>query len=379
MMRIGCYAGEIKMRWKVLLLGCAVLVGCGGSDNDNTEKTFPEPAIFRAPLEPLPAATLASEEDAVLLFGWGFYHKGSLTTIAGHANLQIGNDIDVTSHEYRTCLDSGEYVSEGYSLEDLGSPYTGALYSVRSYRLEGCDFDLGLGAINSGFRQRGFPDTGIGSGDFFEETDFLSYDRYGDSIENPYFAYYKPDIVNTRTMRVMYGSAFTHLVREGSEQKYGETEQNIEEFLIERFAAIDDNSGRVLAFYAQLGKSETERLSLSVSPNADLPFPESRIESFSGVYGVKNVIPYRESCPEGLVTATTLSDLVIENDPSDTSALGLRRAIKSGQIELQDESGNSAVITMDGNAEVWSVSLNGDTPVDFSLEEIQSLHEERCG
>ena len=37
---------------------------------------------------------------------------------------------------------------------------------------------------------------------------------------------------------------------------------------------------------------------------------------------------------------------------------------KKKKIELQDESGNSAVITMDGNSEVWSVSLNGGTSVD---------------
>lgn len=369
------------MRLAVVFLWVALIAGCGGGGSDTSQavQTFPEPAIFRAPLEPLPAATLTSEEDAVLLFGGGFYQAGSLNTIEVHTNLQIGNGVDVTSHHGFTCFNKGGYVSESYTLEDLGSPFSGALYDVRSYRLEGCDYDLTLGSINSGFRQRGFPDSGIGSGDFFEETDFLSYDRYGDSIEMPYFAYYPADIVNSRLMRVMHGHVFTHLERESAEQEYGATGQQAEEFLIERVASIDDDTGEVVAFYSQLGKNTDERFTLAVTPNTDLPFPESRIESFAGVYGLKRVIPHRESCPEGLITATTLSDLVIEDDPSDTSLLGLKRAIKSGQIELQDESGNSAVITMDGNAEVWSVSLNGQTPVDFSLGEIQALREARCG
>lgn len=369
------------MRFEVMLLACAVLAGCGGggSDSSQVQKTFLEPAIFRAPLEPLPAATLTSEEDAVLLFGGGFYYMGSLSTIEGHANIQIENGVDVTSHHGFTCLQEGGYVSEIYTLEDLGSPFSGALYDVRSYRLEGCDYDLTSGALNTGFRERGFPDTGIGSGDFFEETDFLSYDRYGDSIEMPYFAYYPADIVNSRAMRVMYGQAFTHLERESAEQEYGAAGQHAEEFLLERFASIDDDTGEVIAFYSQLGKNTDERFSLAVYPNADLPFPGSRIERFSGVYGVKRVAPHRESCPEGLITATTLSDLVIEDNPSDTSSLALKRAMKSGQIELQDESGNKAVITLDGDAEIWSVSLNGDTPVDFTLEAVQSLRDERCG
>ncbi|KZY35212.1 hypothetical protein A3730_15140 [Alcanivorax sp. HI0044] len=369
------------MRLKVMLLGSAFLAGCGGggSDSDQVAQAYPEPAIFRAPLEPLPAATLTSEEDAVLLFGGGFYHTGSLSTIEGHANIQMGNGVDVASHHGFTCLQEGGYVSESYTLEDLESPFSGALYDVRSYRLEGCDYDLTLGSINTGFRQRGFPGSGIGSGEFFEETDFLSYDRYGDSVEIPYFAYQQTDIINSRLMRAMYGHVFIHLERESAEQEYGEKSQHSEEFLLERFASIDDDTGEVVAFYSQLGKNMDERFALAVTPNAGLPFPESRIESFSGVYGVKRVIPHRESCPEGLITAATLSDLVIEDDPSDTSFLSLRRAIKSGQVELQDESGNSAVITMDGNSEVWSVSLNGGASVDFSLEEIQDLREERCG
>lgn len=369
------------MRCKAMLLACAVLAGCGGGGSDSAQgqQTFPEPAIFRAPLEPLPAATLTSEEDAVLLFGGGFYNAGSLNTIESHANLQIENGVDVTSHHGFTCFKKGSYVSENYTLEDLESPFSGALYDVRSYRLESCDYDLTFGALNTGFRQRGFPDSGIGSGDFFEETDFLSYDRYGDSIEMPYFAYYPADIVNTRTMRVMYGQAFTHLERESAEQEYGIVGQHAEEFLLERFASIDDDTGEVFAIYSQLGKNTDERFSLAVYPNADLPFPGSRIERFAGIYGVKRVAPYRESCPEGLITATTLSDLVIEDNPSDTSSMGFRRRMKSGQIELQDASGNKAVITLDGDAEIWSVSLNGDTPVDFTLEAIQSLRDERCG
>lgn len=56
------------MRLKGLFLGCVVLAGCGGggSDGGQSDQTFPEPAIFRAPLESLPAATLTSEEDE----GW---------------------------------------------------------------------------------------------------------------------------------------------------------------------------------------------------------------------------------------------------------------------------------------------------------------------
>lgn len=65
------------MRCRVMLL-CAVMTGCGGSGSDGrqAEQTFPEPAIFRAPLEPLPAATLTAEQDAVLLFNGWSYHYG---------------------------------------------------------------------------------------------------------------------------------------------------------------------------------------------------------------------------------------------------------------------------------------------------------------
>ena len=75
----------------------------------------------------------------------------------------------------------------------------------------------------------------------------------------------------------------------------------------------------------------------------------------------------------------TLSDLVIDESNRDSSPLNGKRSIKAGQIKLQDAEGNNAVITMDGDAGIWSVSLNGDTPVDFSLETIQSLRDGRCG
>lgn len=376
------FMDERLMRLKVMLLVSAVLAGCGGGGSDDVgqaDQTFPEPAIFRAPLEPLPAATLTSEEDAVLLFNGWSYHYGSLMLIKDHTNNQMGNGVDVTGHEYRGCLDAGEYVTEGYSLEDLESPFTGALYNVRSYRLDECDYDLTTGGELTGFRQRGFPVSGEGSGDFFEETNFLSYDRYGDSSDQPHLFYQVSSLENSRMMRARYGYKFVHLARPDSETEYGLADSQIEEFAMERYAWIYDDSGEVTTIQSQLGKSANDRFSLSLLPNGDLPFPQHRIENASGAYGSKRSRRVRESCPDGLITLATLSDLVIDESDADLGPLSARRSIKSGQIELQDESGNKAVITMDGNAEVWSVSLNGQTSVDFSLGEIQALREARCG
>ncbi len=370
------------MRLKIMFLGSALLAGCGGGGSDDVgqaDQTFPEPAIFRAPLEPLPAATLASEEDAVLLFnGWSYHHE-SLMLIKNHTNDRLANGVDVTGHEYRGCMDVGEHVTEGYSLEDLESPFTGALYNVRSYRLDKCDYDLTTGGELTGFRQRGFPVSGEGAGDFFEETNFLSYDRYGDSSDQPHLFYQVSTFDNSRLMRARYGHMFVHLERANSETEYGLAGSQLEEFAMERYAWIYDDSGEVTTIQFQLGKSANDRFSFSLLPNGDLPFPQHRIESGSGAYGAKKTHPINESCPDGLITVTTLTDLVIDEGDAELGPLSARRSIKSGQIELQDESGNSAVITMDGNAEVWSVSLNGGTPVDFSLEEIQALREERCG
>lgn len=369
------------MRLKGLFLGCVVLAGCGGggSDGGQSDQTFPEPAIFRAPLESLPAATLTSEEDAVLLFGGWSYHYDSLLTVKNHTNHQIGNRVDVTQHEYRGCFNAGENVTEGYTLEDLGSPFTGALHSVRSYRLEGCDYDLTLSGDITGFRQRGFPVSGKGSGDFFEETDFLSYDWYGDSSEQPHFVYQLSSFDNSRLLKARYSHTFVHLSRNSDEEEYGSSGLGLEEFSMERFAWIYDDSGEVTAVQFQLGESTDARFSMSLSPNGALPFPEHRIESVNGAYGTKQLDPVRASCPEGLITVATLSDLVIDESNRDSSPLNGKRSIKAGQIKLQDAEGNNAVITMDGDAGIWSVSLNGDTPVDFSLETIQSLRDGRCG
>ena len=369
------------MRLAVVFLWAAVLAGCGGggSDSSKVAQTFSEPAIFRAPLEPLPAARLTSEEDAVLLFnGWSYYYS-SLLLIKDHTNNQMSNGVDVTGHEYSGCLDAGEYVTEGYSLEDLDSPFTGALYSVRSYRLDECDYDLTTGGELTGLRQRGFPVSGEGAGDFFEETNFLSYDRYGDSSDQPHFFYQVSSLDKSRLMRARYAHTFVHLTRADSEAEYGLVGSQLEEFSMERYAWIYDDSGEVTTIQFQLGQSADARFSLSLSPNGDLPFPQHRIERASGAYGEKTTHPIKESCPDGLITVTTLADLVVDESDTDLGPLSTRRYIKSGQIELQDESGNSAVITMDGDAERWSVSLNGGTTVDFSFEEIQSLREQRCG
>lgn len=369
------------MRLKVFFLGFFVLTGCGGggSDGGQPDQTFPEPAIFRAPLEPLPAATLTSEEGAVILSGGWTYHYDSLLTVKSHTNHQIGNRVDVTQHEYRGCLHAGENVTEGYTLEDLGSPFTGALHSVRSYRLESCDYDLALSDDITGFRQRGFPVSGKGSGDFFEETDFLSYDRYGDSSEQPHFVYQQSNFDNSRLLKARYSHAFVHLSRNSDEQEYGSTGLGLEEFSMERFAWIYDNSGEVRALQFQLGESTDARFRVSLYPIGELPFPEHRIQRVNGAYGARQIVPIRESCPEGLITVVTLSDIVIDESDIDPGPSSVKRAIKSGQIELQDAEGNKAVITMDGDAEVWSVSLNGGAPVDFSFEAIQLLEDQRCG
>lgn len=299
--------------------------------------------------------------------------------IKDHTNAQMVNGVDVTGHEYRGCMDVGEHVTEGYSLEDLESPFTGALYNVRSYRLAECDYDLTAGGALTGFRQRGFPVSGEGSGDFFEETNFLSYDRYGDSSDQPHLFYQVSGFDNSRLMRARYGHTFVHLARANTDAEYGLAGSQLEEFSMERYAWIYDDNGEVTTIQSQLGKSANDPFSLSLLPNGDLPFPQHRIENASGAYGEKRSSSNSESCPDGLITVTTLADLVIDENDADLGPLSARRSIKSGQIELQDESGNSAVITMDGNAEVWSVSLNGQTPVDFSLEEIQALREARCG
>lgn len=369
------------MRLKVFFLGCFVLVGCGGggSDGGQPDQTFPEPAIFRAPLESLPAATLTSEEDAVMLFGGWTYHYDSLLSVKSHTNHQIGNRFNVTQHEYRSCFNAGENVTEGYTLEDLGSPFTGALHSVRSYRLEGCDYDLTLSGEMNGFRQRGFPVSGKGSGDFFEETDFLSYDRYGDSSEQPHFVYQLSSFDNSRLLKARYSHAFVYLSRNSDEEEYGSSDLGLEEFSMERFAWIYDDSGEVRALQFQLGENADARFRVSLSPIGELPFPEHRIERVNGAYGARQVVPIRESCPEGLITVATLSDIVIDESDIDPGPSSVKRAIKSGQIELQDAEGNKAVITMDGDAEVWSVSLNGGAPVDFSFEAIQLLQDQRCG
>lgn len=354
-----------------LVLFAVAASGCGGGGSKVGGDSPPE----RQVLERVEPAVMDSAEKVVVLAPTTLLDTLFVEQVMLNAYYRGNRWLDVTEHEEmdfsHDCMDGGKYVFVERRLEDVGSPFSGALFDVVESRLNKCGSDLSmLGASNSGLRLRGYPVSGIGSGDFFEETDFVAFEQFGASAETPYVA------VQDSPSAIMsyYRQAFIHLKRDNKDDDYGDAGGHVRQFSKEKYLYINaGKEGPVYDALVQFGESQEKRFSLDFSPNMGIP----RVERYSGRFGFE-IFDRPSSCPQGALEIETLDDMhVIATDRSN-SLHGRSVGIQSGLVEMRDDYGNQATVNYDDVGRAWTVTLNDQAPIIFSYEEIESIHEELC-
>ena len=364
----------------------SLLAACGGGGDSEqapvTEKTpdliLPvEPPITKSQgdLRILPAATLATEEAAVLMAP-GSLHGLSIGIIQAPVDELGPAGATSLSLEIIDCT-HGKHSQIGETrLIDAKSPFSGELfnhtmtstaYCVRDVYVAG---ELQASLFTQGTRRVAYPQSGnVGS-------TFIAYEETGASLEQPYIAAVVKDGVPAFGWARLWkghvlleygteggssavsGEAYLYQVsQEGSTQRSGQSRLELQ-------FGLEDQPFH-LAFSAPEGemaeKGWTEVYEGSFGVVRDL--------SDSGLPG---------ACPGGLLDVQTTGLAIGPGPNAPVRLLNSGQEVMSGTVTMKDKSGNTADVTFDGIANTVTVELNSNPAKIFSYREITDLFISRC-
>lgn len=377
-------SSAVKNGYLVLMTG--LLIACGGGGGSGGEGPSNSPDNNNengemAALERVAAATLGSEEEIVLLAPGSLLDETYLPLSRLAINLNVAMDVDMTGadrdDQSHACEGGGEYVVTRRADEDVTSPFSGALHDVIESEDKNCfssDAVAGTGSAD-GVRHIGYPVSGIGSGNFLSETDFIGFEQSGTSLESPFSVSQSFEGETVIFSRYWYG--FMHLRRDSEDQAYGSAGGELEQYSVVGSTAIDDQGSAT--GITQFGSNEQQRFWLEYDTDGDMTFEEGHIERYQGRYGysIAGVLP--ESCPQGSFHVETVQDLYVKQVEEGEGLLDKEDEVSSGSLMMTDDVGNQAVVSYDAGAETLTVALNDNAPKAFTYSQIATLMTQRCG
>ena len=364
----------------------SLMVACGGGGGSDGESTTGSPENNDgndrvAALERVAAATLDSEENVVLLAPGSLMDETYMPFTRLIANLNVALEVDMTGaardDNGHDCAGGGEYVVTGRSDQDVASPFSGALHDVIKAEDRNCfssDTFSGAGHAD-GMRRVGYPVSGIGSGNFLSETDFIGFEQSGTSLESPFSVSQSFEGEAVIFSRYWYG--FMHLRRDSDDQAYGSAGGELEQYSVVGGTAMDSDGSAT--GITQFGDNEQERFWLEYDINGDMTFEEGHIERYQGRYGysIAGVLP--KSCPQGAFHAETNQDLYVKQVAEGEGLLDRENEVTSGSLVMTDDAGNQATVSYDAGAKTLTVTLNESAPKAFTYQQIETLMTQRCG
>ncbi|MGJ3256785.1 MAG: hypothetical protein ACFE0K_10730 [Alcanivorax sp.] len=363
-----------------------MMVACGGSGGGTEKGPSNSPGNNNnnggvAALETVAAVTLDSEETVVLLAPGSLMDETYMPLTRLMANLNVALDVDMTGDnrvdQGHACEGGGEYVVMHRSDQDVASPFSGALHDVIKTEDNNCfssDTFSGAGHAD-GVRRVGYPVSGMGSGNFLAETDFIGFEQSGTSLESPFSVSQSFEGETVIFSRYWYG--FMRLRRDSDDHAYGSAGGELEQYSVVGSTAMDSDGSAT--GITQFGDNEQERFWLEYDINGDMTFEEGHIERYQGRYGytISGVLP--ESCPQGSFYAETNQDLYVKQVEEGDGLLDREDEVTSGSLIMMDDAGNQALVSYNAWAETLTVTLNDNAPKAFSYQQIETLATQRCG
>lgn len=369
----------------------SLLAGCGGGGGGGSaaiaaqSNTAGQDAVVKESLRLVKPASFVDEDAVVILAPGSVIDDTMLLLMRMPVNLSLALGVDHTgsgraSSSY-SCDQSGSFQVLEQKLEAIQSPYNGGNFdmisSVDNSCVENTATSGGSPATVNGFRKIGYPVSGLGSGEFSNETHFIGYEQSGKSIDDPFTA---KGVLGGHIDQSRYLSGHFLLEREDIENEaYGDTGGGTSQYSVVSMSFDLDDKKTV--YLTQLG-DEQNNLWLEYEPHGDTSVDELHIERYEGVYGREwlefqgGEVP--ESCPQGRFHVKTVSDLYVGKEDDDPQYADDSYRISSGSLQMEDESGKTATVVYNGAAETITVSLDSGIPKVYTLQQVEDLRYERC-
>lgn len=372
-----------------MLSALIILGGCGGGGSSDS----PAPTTDKnaggdvsglpadgtvATVEPVDESEISSPDEIVLLAPGilsedSYYERLQRQTNRAKNSFSGG---DMTGDDRIT--ESGSCPSGAGTVEvvgDLtlhypGNPYTGAQFKEARVNYLNCEgVNWGDDAVN-GRINISYPTTGIGSGDFDTEIDYVVSEQFGHDDDNPVVI---QGPAQGEGIWTVSGMAHGHILRETNTDAWGYFGGK---FSLNLKTTTEDFYGQDLT-RIQWGH-DVENFAYEAIPVGGST-SASYQEDYSGYYAKKvlklagNSIP--DTCPQGGVNVDTTTPLSISYpllNPKD-------KTIDSGTVVLTyGVSGKTATLTYDG-ANVTVVMDGGATSKVYTYAEVETLRMQRCG
>lgn len=367
-----------------------VLSACGGGgsssgavNSDNDTSSTPDG------LREVKAAQFTHENDVVLLAPGSLLDEALLSGARSVVNLSLAFGIDATGidriAESRNCGGGGDLEVLSRDSQQVESPFSGANFDVIVTRENSCrESTLESGGVESlanGVRKIGYPISGAGSDNFSEETDFIGYEQSGLGLDDPYVV---SGLFGSNVTQRRWWQGHTHLWRDDPDNDgYGDAGGAAEQYSIVYYDG-NDGAGKYSSLI-QFGANAESMFEIGYAPNGDASVDESYIERYQGVYGLEilkfNGTTPSANCPQGRFHVKTggvgLYVSLVEGEEEDGTLYGEGIEL-NGNLEMEDESGNTAIVTYDETAKTVTVELNGNSTKVYTYAEIESLKAQRC-
>ncbi|WP_290526225.1 hypothetical protein [Alcanivorax sp.] len=367
-----------------------VLSACGGGgsssgavNNDNDTSSTPDG------LREVKAARFNHEDDVVLLAPGSLLDTALLSGVRSVANLSLAFGIDATGSDRiaksRTCGEGGDLEVLSRDSQQVESPFSGANFDVIVTRENSCrESTLESGgdeSLANGVRKIGYPISGDGSDNFLEETDFIGYEQSGLGLDKPYVV---SGLFGSNVTQHRWWQGHTHLWRDDPDNdSYGDAGGVAEQYSIVYYDG-NDGEGKYSSLI-QFGANAESMFDIGYAPNGDNSVDESYIEHYQGVYGLEilkfNGNTPSANCPQGRFHVKTggvgLYVNLIEGEEEDDTLYGEGIEL-NGNLEMEDEIGNTAIVTYDETAKTVTVELNENSAKVYTYAEIESLKAQRC-
>ncbi|MDT0496669.1 hypothetical protein RM530_04745 [Algiphilus sp. W345] len=323
------------------LFASLILAACGGGSGDDGGDGGTPPA------DDLGFVELTSTDD-VAVFG------ASLLSVAQSPPIPEIPETSESSKAYKTvesCDTSGMVETFDTRSESVDSPFTDSLFNIESSEYRDCiasfeSADFSFSSSIDGYEESGTPADGTDSG--------IDYVGFGTAEDLPFTL-----STNTTQGSVTESSnlSFFGVIHTQSQDDEHVSSQVYLRGEIESHGSpAGDYHNRIL-----LGESMDGALFVSsVVPAETVGLSETTLDGLIGSEDLLN-----DSCPSGMVQISTVSPLIAEDESGE---------LRGGELQL--DAGDDVAGIVYNEDQSITVTLNGGSPVTYTLEDLEALDAE---
>ena len=328
-----------KLTLGSLFASLMLMTACGGggdSGDDGGDGGTP-------PADDLGFVELTSTDD-VAVFG------ASLLSVAQSPPVPETPESSKAYKTVESCETSGEVETFDTRSESLDSPFTDSLFNIESSEYRDCiasfeSADFSFSSSIDGYEESGTPADGTDSG--------IDYVGFGTAEDLPF-------TLSTSTTQgsVTESSdlSFFGVIHTQSQDDERVSSQVYLRGEVESHGSAGDYHNRIL-----LGESLDGALFVSsVVPTETVGLSETTLDGLIGSEDLLN-----DRCPSGMVQISTVSPLITEDESGE---------LRGGELQL--DAGDDVAGIVYNEDQSITVTLNGGSPVSYTLEELEALEAE---